>query len=148
MKPCPECWRPRRPGESRSRRPRNCPECGAMIELRIGSPDTRIGPWLLALIPAVAALGFHGLILFIGLGRWFWATYVDTSVYWSSIDNRMLVMFSWPTALLGAVVGTLLVRRRKAWRLPRRKQWLRAAITALFTLVVLGVTLGVLFTQD
>lgn len=125
----------------------HCPECGTPLELRVGSPEARVGPWLVALVPSVAALGFHGLILFIGLGRWFWATFVDPGMYWSSSDERMLIMFSWPTVLLGAVVGTLLVRRRKAWRLPRGTQWLRAAITAGFTLILLGVTLGLLFAQ-
>jgi uncharacterized paraquat-inducible protein A len=39
-----------------------CPECGATLELRIGSHDLRLWPWLVALLSAGFPLGFNAVI--------------------------------------------------------------------------------------
>lgn len=39
-----------------------CPECGAELELHVGSPRLRIGPWALGVVSFALALGFDGVV--------------------------------------------------------------------------------------
>lgn len=44
-----------------------CPECGAMLELRIGSADHRLGAWTTSVIGVSMILGLPALYLVYGI---------------------------------------------------------------------------------
>ena len=56
--PCPVCGY-----NLRSIEVANCPECGAKLDLRVGSTDLRIGLWLVGVIALTVPLGFIGLLV-------------------------------------------------------------------------------------
>lgn len=40
-----------------------CPECGSGLSLAVASVNTRLGPWILALVSCAMALGFDAVVL-------------------------------------------------------------------------------------
>ncbi|MFG0242012.1 MAG: hypothetical protein ACF8R9_04415 [Phycisphaerales bacterium JB054] len=119
-----------------------CPECGAELELRVGSPRLHVGAWALAMTSFALALGFDGvvsIILVIALTTSLASTatpppppfaYVLTSFF-------LVLAASMATGLF------LVARSRHRWtRRPTRKQWTHA--TAVFCAVgLLHAAIGV-----
>ncbi len=100
-----------------------CPECGAELELHVGSPRLRIGPWALAIVGFALALGFDGVMAVIMAAR----LLANPATQWQPYG--IVTGF----ALLAAVMlGGLLVtaRTRPAWtRRPVTTQRILAGIT-------------------
>lgn len=97
-----------------------CPECESPIELGVGSAQSRLGAWLLALLAFAMPLSFDilvGLMMIIG-------------VILSAGENAEGVFLMIALLTLTAVsVGMLwvLIARKRAWLcMPLRRQWLLA----------------------
>ncbi len=56
--PCPVCGY-----NLRSIEATKCPECGAKLDLRVGSTDLKIGLWLVGVLALTLPLGFIGLFV-------------------------------------------------------------------------------------
>ena len=109
--PCPVCGYSLRSIESAT-----CPECGAQLDVRVGSTDLRIGLWLVGVISLTFALGFVGLFTIayslpvIVMGR-------------LSPGNFIMLAISMVTAVGYMLVLRRLVRnRKKFWSKPIRAQ--------------------------
>ncbi len=117
--PCPVCGYNLRAIAST-----NCPECGAKLDLRVGSTDLKLGPWLAALLASALPLGIVSFFLVIGLGAG---------------DPILFAVF-----FVGALAYTLLLavvvsNRRAFWKQPRKRQWRLAVCCAIVSLVLLLV---------
>lgn len=120
-----------------------CPECGAGLELRVGTSTPRMGPWLLALISVALALGFDGvasLMMTIGL--------VNSPPPPASTQAwQVYLAYGTFTGLtLAGLVGVLLLLRlrRRVWKLQPSRGWTLAvglfiAIGVLHALVGLKI---------
>jgi hypothetical protein len=132
--PCPICTYNLR--DSASNR---CPECGARLELRIGSDDLRIGPWLAALLSALApaAYGFFAVLIL-----------VTGSIVWGYPGHQAAVYVGIVCAAgaLGLVVAVTLIRqRRRFWRLPRRRQHFAALGIASIAAAAMTAVIMIIF---
>jgi hypothetical protein len=113
--PCPVCGYNLRGNSSPK-----CSECGARLDVRVGSTDLRITPWLVALIGTVLPMG--------------------AASFWALLMLVMIRQFQNPqwTTTLGALLGSILVnvaivhfliqRRRTFWKRAPRRQWRIVAI--------------------
>ena len=54
--PCPVCSY-----NLRSIDRSECPECGARLDLRVGSIDLKLGPWLACVLAVALPMGFTGI---------------------------------------------------------------------------------------
>jgi hypothetical protein len=127
--PCPVC------GYSlRNLTSERCPECGARLELRVGSMDLRIGKWI-ALVLAFALPAGLGLLPVAVI----W-TYVYLVGGLHELDE--VISNSWPLLLLGLFSGGLLwvaiAARRRFWSLSSRRQtrWLLAGMVVSILLLL------------
>ncbi len=109
-----------------------CPECGATLELRVGSAELKLGKWLAALLSLAIAFGFSSLLIL--------------SLFIFNIQGNPVLralrqtLRYWPSLLLAFVAGGLLMvvlrRRRRFCRLSDRSQ------TAWLLLVLAGSLFG------
>ncbi len=103
--PCPVCGYSLRSIESMT-----CPECGAQLDVRVGSTDLRIGLWLACVISQALAMGFVGL----------WAILVTIPVLFAG----QLIVLIVPVMIVGYMVALwrLIRRRKKFWSKSRQAQ--------------------------
>ncbi len=117
--PCPVCGYSLRSIESAT-----CPECGAQLDVRVGSTDLRIGLWLVGVISLTLALGFVGLftILYsvpaVVTGRW------PIHPVIAAIPTVMGVGYM-------LLLWRLIRRRKKFWSKPRKAQKVNAVFYIL-----------------
>ena len=124
--PCPVCTYNLHGNESS-----DCPECGANLDLRVGSTDLKLGPWLVAVLGLALPLGFVSIA---GLFR-----IVIMIVYLADSASAGLrgsyLVFTAIAILISVGYGILLWRlvrrRRKFWARPRRVQRRRALLYAV-----------------
>ncbi len=117
-----------------------CPECGAPLELRVGSPQLRVGPWVLAIVSCALALGFDGVfatMMAVALA-------ISPPGFWRPYGVAAAVALL-AVAMLCAMLA--IIRRRTAWaRWPRRRQWITSG--ALFVVVgALHALVGIVLIQ-
>lgn len=103
----------------------SCPECGARLDLQVGSVDLRLGPWLVALLAAAIPLGFNAVLGTIGI-----LIAITDEGMWGGRDWALLLV-CWSGGLLtGGVVFVLCWKRRAFLRRPARRQWRLAVVIA------------------
>ena len=102
--PCPVCGYSLRSIESAT-----CPECGAQLNIRVGSTDLRIGLWLACVISQALAMGFAGL----------WSILAIQALF-----AGQLVALIAPAVTVGYMVALwrLILRRKKFWSKSRHAQ--------------------------
>lgn len=116
-----------------------CPECGAELELRVGSPRLHVGAWALAMTSFALALGFDGVVSII-----FLIVLVTTSIAAffpppagppaAPPPLLAFLLTSFFIVLAASMAAGLLVvaRSRSRWtRKPTRQQWKHAIIVFL-----------------
>ncbi|MHC5023597.1 MAG: hypothetical protein ACYTGG_06755 [Planctomycetota bacterium] len=115
--PCPVCRYNLRDcaGES-------CPECGARLDLRVGSIDLKLGPWLLGVFALAIPLGFTGILAVVA------AVGSQRAFTWSAMDWVALGVLWMLTLVYAAGLWLLCRRRAKALKRTRRAQWVRACL--------------------
>ncbi len=122
--PCPVCGYNLRAIAST-----NCPECGAKLDLRVGSTDLKLGPWLIAILALALPLGFVGIYAVL-LGV---IAAIAPSTF-GGFDPVLLAVISVAMAISAAYAAVLwrLVRnRRNFWAKPRKAQRRAALLYAL-----------------
>jgi hypothetical protein len=125
--PCPRCLYNLRDARSPA-----CPECGARLDLRIGSDDLRLGPWVTALIGASLSLGFLVVVSFLAAVTALLGEFEDARDWMAAVVCWIF------TAYLAAVVW-FLVRRRHAFLGGRVwLQWIMAVAAAVFGVTLIG----------
>ena len=119
--PCPVCGY-----NLRSIDATRCPECGAKLDLRVGSTDLRIGLWLVGVIALTLPLGFIGLFVII-----FASPMVMSGV--GSGGARFFVLGIPTVMTVGYVLllWRLIRRRKKFWSKPRKAQKVSVALYIL-----------------
>ncbi|MCZ6736301.1 MAG: hypothetical protein O7C65_10990 [Planctomycetota bacterium] len=115
--PCPVCGYNLRAISST-----NCPECGAKLDLRVGSTDLKLGPWLAALLVIGLPLGFLAGVAIICLA----VGIVDNDLEGLTFAGGLLI----PTIIMAGILVILIRRRRSIWRWPRSLQMLLPAPVA------------------
>ncbi|MDQ7012318.1 MAG: hypothetical protein Q9O74_00305 [Planctomycetota bacterium] len=85
-----------------------CPECGAELELHVGSPRLRIGPWALAIVGFALALGFDGVVALIMAARLIANPATQWQPYGIVTGFTLLT-----TVMLGGLI--FIARTRPAW---------------------------------
>ncbi|MHC4710154.1 MAG: hypothetical protein ACYTA3_06965 [Planctomycetota bacterium] len=123
---CPVCAYNLRGSESS-----NCPECGANLDLRVGSTDLKLGPWLTAILGLAFPLGFVSIYAIFGL-----VAMLVFAVGGGGVSGgpSLLVSMSVPTLICAAyafLLWRLVRRRRKFWAKSRRAQWRSAVLYAV-----------------
>ncbi len=106
----------------------NCPECGAQLDLRVGSTDLKLGPWLVALLGLALPAGFVGVYALIGL------FYVVIMLVTAEFQKEMGMLVA-PLAVTGCyafLLWRLIRKRRRFWSMPRRTQRRSALLYAVF----------------
>ncbi|MHC4217015.1 MAG: hypothetical protein ACYSU7_01030 [Planctomycetota bacterium] len=110
----------------------NCPECGAQLELRVGSSDLKLGPWLTALLGVALPLGFVSIYAVFGFVTVI--AFVIAGGIGRPSAGEALAGMGVP-ALICAGYGLLLWRivrrRRKFWARSRGAQWRSAVLYAV-----------------
>ncbi len=127
--PCPVCGYNLRTNTSDA-----CPECGAQLDLRVGSLDLKLGPWLTAVIAITLVVGFLGLFLLL----------YSIPMVLSGFTTAYLLVVAIPLAICGVYVfllWRLITRRKKFWARSRRAQLIAAAV---YTLAGPGLFIGLL----
>ncbi len=135
---CPVCAYNLRAIESQC-----CPECGAQLELRLGSSDLRLAPWLTGIIIAAVLIGLLLVIVIICVVTLFLAIFRPDSTFFGPGDEeRVLLPFALGAAAIPGALIVLLVRyRRWIWRRRPRIQWALVALSLIITVSVTGVVL-------
>lgn len=120
--PCPVCGYNLRGSPAAS-----CAECGSPLSLTVASSRLKDGPWLLAFAAFVMALGFDAvtsLLMMIPLAvSFFLGQGMPPPEFWI-ILSTMIVL-----SVVSAGGAFVLIRKRGAWRLMKRR---RAAAIAVF----------------
>ena len=129
--PCPVCGYNLRGIESDK-----CPECGAKLDLRVGSTDLKIGPWLACVLSAALPLGFA--VVMTALGAIF-------SLIYGLSDAGQFFFLGGLAITYSAVLIVLIRKRRALWSRPRRAQvffatWLSLACWAVVAIVLAVVS--------
>jgi hypothetical protein len=131
---CPVCAYNLRGNESN-----HCPECGAGLDLRVGSVDLKLGPWLTALLGVALPLGFVSMYALFSL-----ITMFAFALSGSGTPGplSLLMCIAVPGFVCGGyafLLWRIVRRRRKFWAKPRRAQW-RSAV--LYAVLGPGAVLG------
>ncbi len=115
-----------------------CPECGAALELRVGSPQLRVGPWAVAMVSFALGLGFDGVVSALMIV----ALAVNPTAKWEPIGIASGFVVLTGVMVLGLI---RIARSRSAWtRCPVHTQRIQAA--AVFVSVgVLHAVVGAAF---
>ncbi len=109
----------------------HCPECGARIDLRVGSIDLRLGPWLACVLSIALPMGFTGILALLAtIGA-------QQSVAWRSGDWVILGLCWFLTVAYAVGLWLLSKRRGRFLRLPAAQQWRRAGLLAAVMVVLL-----------
>ncbi|MHC4773834.1 MAG: hypothetical protein ACYTBR_01040 [Planctomycetota bacterium] len=122
---CPVCAYNLRSNESK-----NCPECGAALDLRVGSMDLKLGPWLTSLFGLALPLGFVSIYALVGIA--FSLMYAFSGGGPGILG--LLAAMAVPTLVCAGyafLLWRLVRRRRKFWAKPRRAQWRSALLYAV-----------------
>ena len=109
--PCPVCGY-----NLRSTEATRCPECGAELDLRVGSTDLRIGLWLVGVLALTLPLGFIGLFVFL---------FAVPMVLSGGSGGPLFSIVAIATVMsVGYVLllWRLIRRRKKFWSKPRKAQ--------------------------
>ncbi len=114
----------------------NCPECGAKLDLRVGSTDLKLGPWLAALLAVGLPLGFLAGAAILGLA----VGMVDKNLEDLTIAGGFLI----PVIIMAGILVILIRRRRSIWRWSRFRQVLLAVLMLVTSVVITVVVLGVI----
>ncbi len=121
--PCPVCaYNLRRITSAK------CPECGAQLDLRVGSTDLKLGPWLVALFGLALPAGFVGTYAIMGVFM-----LAVTMVGFGPRFGQAAVLIV-PLAITGAyafLLWRLIRNRRKFWSKPRGAQQRSALLYAV-----------------
>lgn len=116
-----------------------CPECGARLDLRVGSVDLRLGPWLLGVLSLALPMGFSGICGVAALIGW------RNAVVWRDRDWFVLIGL-WVVTLAYAIVLFIASKRRARFlRRTRRAQWVRAGVMAVVSAAIQATSVMVLF---
>ncbi len=134
--PCPICGY-----NLRHLKGTTCPECGAALELRVGSMDLKLGRWIALLISLVIPVGYGVVELF------FAVLWIARDIISNGYTGQLGLSFSWywPLMVLAGLTGALLAAaiflRRRFWLLTDQLQrlWLCS------TFVIVGAAIGVYF---
>ncbi len=114
----------------------NCPECGAKLDLRVGSTDLKLGPWLAALLVVGLPLGFLVGAAILGLA----VGIVDNNLEDLTIAGGLLI----PVIIMAGILAMLFWRRRSIWCWPRWRQLLLPLLLLITSVVITVVGLGVI----
>jgi hypothetical protein len=125
--PCPVCAYNLRSNESN-----NCPECGAALDLRVGSMDLKLGPWLTAMLSVALPLGF--VATYTALGLLFNVAMIlggDASLpsLWATL--RRTAVLALVCAVYALFLRRIIRQRRKFWARPLWVQWRSAVLYAV-----------------
>jgi hypothetical protein len=123
---CPVCAYNLRGNESR-----NCPECGANLNLQVGSADLQLGPWLTALLGVALPLGFVSIYAAFAVATLLVFIFDDSSGPAVSDLAAAMAVPALICAGYAFLLWRLVRRRRKFWAKPRRAQWRSAALYAV-----------------
>ncbi|MCZ6612890.1 MAG: hypothetical protein O6941_09665 [Planctomycetota bacterium] len=126
--PCPVCGYNLRAISST-----NCPECGAKLDLRVGSTDLKLGPWLAALLVIGLPLGFLAGVAIICLA----VGIVDNDLEGLTFAGGLLI----PIIFMASLLAMLIWRRRSIWCWPR---WLQVLLPVLLLMTSVVITVVVL----
>ncbi len=129
--PCPVCGYNLRAISSA-----NCPECGATLDLRVGSTDLKIGPWLACVLSAALPLGFSVIMTVIG---------AILSLLYGLSDAGQFFFLGGLAIAYSVVLIVLIKKRRVLWSRPRRTQVLFATWLSLACWVAVAIVLAVMF---
>ncbi len=114
----------------------NCPECGAKLDLRVGSTDLKLGPWLAALLVVGLPLGFLAGAAILGLT----VGIVDNNLDDLTIAGGLLI----PVIIMASILAMLIRRRRSIWCWPRWRQLLLPLLLLITSVVITVVVFGVI----
>ena len=129
--PCPVCGYNLRAITST-----NCPECGAKLDLRVGSTDLKLGPWLACLLVVGLPLGFLAGVAILGLA----VGIGENDLEDLTIAGGLLL----PILFMAGILVMLIWRRRSIWRWSRFRQVLLALLMLITSVVITVVALGVM----
>jgi hypothetical protein len=109
----------------------NCPECGATLDLRVGSMDLKLGLWLTAVLGLAFPLGFVGIYAVFGL-----VAILAFAVGGADSPGALSMLAAMAVPILvcapyAFLLWRLVRRRRKFWAKPRRAQWRSAVLYAV-----------------
>ncbi|MCH8212263.1 MAG: hypothetical protein IIB99_12950 [Planctomycetes bacterium] len=114
-------------------------ECGAQLDLRVGSIDLKLGPWLLCVLATAIPTGFNGILSTIGtIGA-------ISSAYWDSTDWLQLAAFIGLTVAFGSALAIVVRRRSRFLRKTTAAQWRRAWILVVIMAGVQALTIWGLY---
>ena len=109
-----------------------CPECGASLELRVGSSDLRLISWITSLLSFTIPLGFFAVLTVIGLSVFL------RHGFHSNRDWAMIYASAGSAVVFALIVVVLIRKRRRFWKLTPRRQ----RLIGLLSLIVAGGALG------
>ncbi len=132
--PCPVC------GYSlRSIQSATCPECGARLDVRVGSTDLRIGLWLAGVISLSLAMGFVGLLTILFIVP-FLAAGLGLSIGLPVVAISTIITVSYMLVLL-----RLIRNRKKFWSKPRKAQKASVVLYILASSAPVSIPLAIWF---
>ena len=134
--PCPVCGYNLRAISSA-----NCPECGAKLDLKVGSSDLKLGPWIAAILGVALPLGF-GVIMTL-----LFSYIVFIEGFSGNGEEYILGLFLLLTIVEGVALGLLLRKRKKFWRNTSQYQRTIAimciGVSAILTTIVIAVLFNI-----
>jgi len=122
--PCPACGYNLR-GLASGR----CAECGAPLELHVGSAKARLAWWA---VPFAAVAGVFTFALTMSVSG---AAGALDSQFWAASDWNALLAFAAWTVVSGAWLAWVIARRHAVATRPRAERWLRGLATTVFALI-------------
>ena len=125
--PCPVCGYNLRAIAST-----NCPECGAKLDLRVGSTDLKLGLWLVSVLAVALPLGACAIwVIMI-------CAVMTIEGMWASDAVIATITLAAAGILYGGGLAQLLVKRRRFWKWSRMKQRVTALILGSASILVLA----------
>lgn len=117
-----------------------CPECGSSLELRVGSPQLRVGPWAVAMVSFALGLGFDGVVAVLMIA----ALIANPTTMWEPIGIVSGFVVLAGVMLIGLV---RVARSRPTWtrRPVRTQRFLASAVFACVGVVHAVVGVGFFF---
>lgn len=112
-----------------------CPECGASLQLRVGSSDLRLKYWITVLLAFTIPLGFFGVVSIMAASYWL------SDDFNSDEDRYVFVISAVFTATVSSIVLLLIRVRRWFWRLSP----IRQRMLGLISLMLGGAAIGAFF---